>query len=65
MPTRKTYQAGAKRLRITKNKKVVHRTTGQDHFNSRESGSVTKGKRRHRVLSSSYTRSVKTMFIRV
>lgn len=65
MATRKTYQAGAKRMRITKNKKVVHRTAGQDHFNSRESGKVTKGKRRHRVLSGSYTRSVKTMFIRV
>lgn len=65
MATRKTYQAGAKRMRVTKNKKVVHRTAGQDHFNSRESGKVTKGKRRNRVLSGSYTRSVKTMFIRV
>lgn len=65
MPTRKTYQAGAKRMRVTKNKKVVHRTAGQDHFNSRESGKVTKGKRRNRVLSGAFTRSVKTMFIRV
>lgn len=61
----KTYQAAAKRLRITKNKKAVHRTAGQDHFNARESGKATTGKRRHRVLSNSYTRTLKTMFTRV
>lgn len=65
MPKQKGYKAAAKRLRITKNKKVVHRTAGQDHFNSRESGKVTKAKRRHRVLSGSFRRSVKTMFTHV
>lgn len=57
----KTYKAAAKRLRITKNKKMVHVTAGQDHFNSRESGKVTRAKRRGSNLSESYRRSVKTM----
>lgn len=62
---RKTYKAAAKRLRITKKKKIVHKAAGQDHFNSRESGKVTRNKRRNRTLSQSYMRSVKTMFTRV
>ncbi len=62
MTKQKSYKAAAKRLRITKKKKVVHRTAGQDHFNAREGGNTTKGKRRHRVLSGSYRRSIKTMF---
>ncbi|TAL19950.1 hypothetical protein EPN90_01945 [Patescibacteria group bacterium] len=62
----KTYQAAAKRLRVLKAKpgrknRIVHRTAGQDHFNARESGKVTRGKRRARGLSSSYLKSVKTM----
>lgn len=61
----KTYKAAAKRLRITRNKKIVHKTAGQDHFNTRESGKVTRGKRRARTLSQSYMRSVKTMFTHV
>ncbi len=65
MSAQKTYQAAAKRVRITKNKKAVHRTAGQDHFNSRDSGKVTAGKRRHRIISGSYTRTLKTMLTRV
>lgn len=58
----KTYKAAAKRVRLTKNKKMVHKTAGQDHFNSRESGKVTRAKRRSGNLSEAYRRSVKTMF---
>lgn len=46
MPKIKTHQATAKRFKITKNKKVIHRKAGQDHFNARESGKITVKKRR-------------------
>lgn len=50
MPKVKTHQGAAKRLRLTKNGKLVHRTMGQDHFNAREGGKVTKNKRRDQTL---------------
>lgn len=45
MPKVKTHKGAAKRLRVTKGGKLMHRTSGQNHFNSRESGKVTKNKR--------------------
>lgn len=50
MPKVKTHQGASKRLRSTKSGKLMHRTSGQDHFNSRESGKVTKNKRRDSTL---------------
>lgn len=41
----KTYKALSKRMKKTKNGKVVKRAVGQDHFNTRESGKVTRNKR--------------------
>ena len=46
MPKLKTYKAAAKRLTITRRGKVIKRKSGQDHFNSRESGKTRMGKRR-------------------
>lgn len=46
MPKIKTHQATVKRFKITKNDKIIKRKAGQDHFNSRESGKVTRNKRR-------------------
>jgi large subunit ribosomal protein L35 len=45
MPKIKTHKATAKRFKITSNKKLTQRKAGQDHFNSRESGKVTRRKR--------------------
>jgi len=42
----KTHKATAKRFRVTAKGKLMKRTAGQDHFNSRESGNVTRSKRR-------------------
>jgi len=42
----KTHKATAKRFVITKSKKIKHRKAGQDHFNSHESGKITRNKRR-------------------
>lgn len=45
MPKVKSHQGTSKRLKVTKSGKIMHRTSGQNHFNSRESGKVTKNKR--------------------
>ncbi len=46
MPKLKTHKATAKRFRTTGKKGLMKRKAGQDHFNSRESGKTTMGKRR-------------------
>ncbi|MBP9686622.1 MAG: 50S ribosomal protein L35 [Candidatus Doudnabacteria bacterium] len=53
MPKVKTHKGASKRLRLTPTGKLMHRTMGQNHFNSREPGKVTKNKRRDQVLSES------------
>ncbi|EKD33518.1 MAG: hypothetical protein ACD_76C00012G0007 [uncultured bacterium] len=58
---RKTHKALSKRLKITKNKKVIKRKAGQDHFNSRESGNTTRNKRRDLELSSAHHKAIKTL----
>ena len=44
----KTHQFTAKRVKISggKKKKLMMKKAGQDHFNARESGNVTRSKRR-------------------
>ncbi|MEK7537573.1 MAG: 50S ribosomal protein L35 [Patescibacteria group bacterium] len=42
----KTHQATAKRFRKTGPKRFLKRKAGQDHFNSRDRGVNTMGKRR-------------------
>jgi len=46
MPKIKTHKATVKRFTKTKTNKLIHRKSGQDHFNSRESGKTTRNKRR-------------------
>ena len=41
----KTHKALAKRFKLTKNKKMIKRKAGQDHFNSRENGKTRRNKR--------------------
>ena len=48
MKTNKSY---TKRVRVTKNGKLVARKPGQNHFNAKESGSATNAKRRTVALS--------------
>jgi len=50
MPKSKTHKGTAKRIKKTKTGKLMARSVGQDHFNSRESGKVTKNKRRDQTL---------------
>lgn len=42
----KTRTSLAKRIRITKTGKIIKRKAGQDHFNIKESGKITRNKRR-------------------
>lgn len=57
----KTHKATAKRFKITKNKKVIQRTCGQNHFNARESGNVTRSKRSNHEISKSYQKTIKIL----
>lgn len=56
MPKAKTHKGAAKRLRKTGSGKLMQRTAGQGHFNSREGGKVTKNKRRDTQMSSASNR---------
>ncbi|MFA7088189.1 MAG: 50S ribosomal protein L35 [Patescibacteria group bacterium] len=45
MPKIKTHKATDKRFQTTGSKKVKRRKSGQDHFNSRDTGNATRKKR--------------------
>lgn len=57
----KTKKAFAKRIKVTKNGKLLKRHAGQDHFNSRDTGKVTKKKRRDTNMSESFRHSLKSL----
>jgi ribosomal protein L35 len=57
----KTKKAFAKRIKVTKNGKLLKRHAGQDHFNSRDNGKVTSKKRRDTNMSESYRHSLKSL----
>ncbi len=48
MKTNKSY---SKRLKVTKNGKIVARKFGQGHFNAKESGKTSMKKKRSTLLS--------------
>lgn len=55
----KTHKSLRKRFRVTAKRRLIRRASGQDHFNARESGKVTKKKRRDRELAPSLQRPVR------
>lgn len=57
----KTHKATAKRFIITKTKKVIRRKAGQDHFNSRESGTITRRKRRDITINHANLKIIKRL----
>lgn len=61
MPKIKVRQAVAKRFKITKKKKVVKRSTGQDHFNARESGKQKRSKRLDKFISKADAKNIRKM----
>lgn len=50
MPKVKTHKGTAKRIKVSPRGKLLARSTGQNHFNSRDTGKNTKNKRRDQVL---------------
>ncbi len=50
MPKLKTRKSVIKKVKITKRKKVIRRTTGQNHYNSKESGKEGRMKKNDRRL---------------
>ena len=58
MPKVKTHKGATKRFRKTKSGKLLHRTSGQDHFNSREKGETTMNKRRDSALHSTHKKNI-------
>jgi large subunit ribosomal protein L35 len=63
MPKIKTHKSISKRFKVTKTGKVIKRTSGQGHFNSREPGSVTRAKRRDTEMSQSYQKTIKQLTV--
>ena len=57
----KTHQATVKRFMVTKKKKLLKRYAGQNHFNTRDSGKITRKKRRDVSIADVYARTIKTM----
>jgi len=60
----KTHKALSKRFSVTRTGKVLKRTAGQDHFNSRESGKVTRGKRRDQQISESFVKTIRQLILK-
>jgi large subunit ribosomal protein L35 len=50
MPKIKTKKSVIKKVKITKNKKVLRRSTGQNHGNAKEAGDVTRSKRKDKRM---------------
>ena len=46
----KTPKSVIKKVTVTKSKKVTRRSTGQNHFNAKESGNKTRSKRSDKRL---------------
>ena len=61
MTKQKTRKCVSKRFKITKTGKVLKRKAGQGHFNSRESGKVTRKKRRDVEMSKTLHKSIKEL----
>ena len=57
----KTHNAIAKRFKVTKRGKILKRAAGQDHFNARESGKTTRGKRRDKTQHPSFAKRIKKL----
>jgi len=60
MPKLKSHKATQKRVKVTKNGKVIVRKAGQGHFNARDRGVKTMSKRSDRELSKDIAQNLKS-----
>lgn len=61
MPKIKTHKSVAKRFKITKKGKMMRKKGGQNHFNARESGNVTRAKRRLQKTNKTMSKPLKPL----
>jgi len=57
----KTHKATAKRISVTKTKKLKQRKGGQNHFNARESGNTVRNKRRDISAPKTNQKTIKSL----
>ncbi|MDD5110000.1 MAG: 50S ribosomal protein L35 [Patescibacteria group bacterium] len=57
----KTYQAANKRFKFSKSGTIMKKHAGQDHFNAREPGKVTRAKRRRNRVANVDLRKIRSM----
>lgn len=57
----KTNKSFTKRLKVTKNGKIIGRKAGQNHFNAKESGSKKQNKKR--TLAVHFSNKAKARFL--
>lgn len=55
----KTNKTISKRIRVTKTGKLMKRHGGQDHFNTRNPGKITRKKRRDQEVAKAYSKTIK------
>lgn len=55
----KTHKAISKRIKVTKSGKLLKRHGGQDHFNARNAGKITRKKRRDQSVARVYAKNLK------
>lgn len=56
----KTYQAIAKRFKITKKGKILHKNIGQDHFRTKKRGKYILAKKKEKEISPVYKKTIKS-----
>lgn len=61
MAKMKTHQATAKRFKISRSGKLQKKRAGQDHFNAREGGKVTRAKRRLVSVAKADVRKIRSL----
>ncbi|MCX7778733.1 MAG: 50S ribosomal protein L35 [Patescibacteria group bacterium] len=54
----KTYQSIAKRFKLTKRGKIVHKSTGLDHFRTKKRGKYILVKRKRKKISPVYKKTI-------
>jgi ribosomal protein L35 len=57
----KTKKTVAKRFKFTKSGKVIKRYCGQDHFNARDTGKITRKKRRSSEMDKTLVKTIKIL----
>ncbi|MDX9893445.1 MAG: 50S ribosomal protein L35 [Patescibacteria group bacterium] len=60
----KTHKTTAKKVKVTKakkNRKLITKHAGQDHFNARDTGKVGRRKRRNQSLAKADSKNIKRL----